>query len=48
MNVYDAASLSAIVELSASSTARRSRPVDVPDFTRNRWRTNPPWPIVHA
>jgi hypothetical protein len=48
MNVYDAASLSALVELTAQSNARRSRPVDVPDFTRGRWRTNPPWPIVHA
>jgi hypothetical protein len=48
MNVYDAAALSAVVELSAQSTARRSRPVEVPDFTRGRWRTNPPWPIVHA
>jgi predicted dehydrogenase len=48
MNVYDAAALSAIVELSAQSTARRSRPVDVPDFTRGRWRTTPPLGIVHA
>jgi hypothetical protein len=48
MNVYDAASLSALVELTAQSNARRSRAVEVPDFTRGRWRTNPPWPIVHA
>jgi hypothetical protein len=48
MNVYDAASLSALVELTAQSNARKSRAVDVPDFTRGRWRTNPPWPIVHA
>ncbi len=48
MNVYDAAALSAVVELSAQSTARRSRPVDVPDFTRGRWRTTPPLGIVHA
>ena len=48
MNVYDATALSAVVELSAQSTARRSRPVDVPDFTRGRWRTTPPLGIVHA
>jgi hypothetical protein len=41
MNVYDAASLSAIVGLSVESTAKRSRSVDFPDFTRGRWRTNP-------
>jgi predicted dehydrogenase len=48
MNVYDAAALSAVIDISARSTARRSRPVDVPDFTRGRWRTTPPLGIVHA
>jgi glycosyl hydrolase family 109/GFO/IDH/MocA oxidoreductase family protein/TAT (twin-arginine translocation) pathway-exported protein len=47
MNVYDAASLSAVVELSVKSNARRSASVDVPDFTRGRWKTNPPLDIVH-
>jgi hypothetical protein len=46
MNVYDAAALSSIVELSQRSVADRSRPVDVPDFTRGRWRENPPLGIV--
>jgi hypothetical protein len=41
MNVYDAAALSAVVDLSMQSTARRSRAVDFPDFTRGKWRTNP-------
>lgn len=41
MNVYDAAALSAVVGLSVDSTAKRSRTVDFPDFTRGRWRTNP-------
>jgi predicted dehydrogenase len=41
MNVYDAAALSAVVELSVKSTGNRSRPVEFPDFTRGRWRTNP-------
>jgi hypothetical protein len=26
---------------------RRSAPVDVPDFTRGRWKTNPPLDILH-
>jgi Glycosyl hydrolase 109, C-terminal domain/Oxidoreductase family, NAD-binding Rossmann fold len=47
MNVYDAAALSAIVELSARSNGKRSAPVDVPDFTKGRWKTNPPLDIVH-
>jgi hypothetical protein len=48
MNVYDAAALSSIVELSARSNDRKSRAVDVPDFTRGRWRSLPALPIVHA
>jgi hypothetical protein len=47
MNVYDAAALSSLVELTATSNARRSAPVDIPDFTRGRWKTNPPLDIVH-
>jgi predicted dehydrogenase len=47
MNVYDAAALSAIVDLSCRSVAKRGQPVDVPDFTRGRWRTTPPLGIVH-
>ncbi len=41
MNVYDAAALSAVVELSVKSTAKKSRAVDFPDFTRGRWRSFP-------
>lgn len=48
MNVYDAAALSAVVELTARSNARRSASVDFPDFTRGRWQTAEPWGIVHA
>ena len=47
MDVYDAAALSAIVELSCQSVARRGRPVECPDFTRGKWRNRPPLPIVH-
>jgi predicted dehydrogenase len=46
MNVYDAAALSAVVELSTRSNAHRSAPVDVPDFTRNKWKTTAPLDIV--
>ncbi|MGE5815908.1 MAG: Gfo/Idh/MocA family protein, partial [Acidobacteriota bacterium] len=48
MNVYDAAALSAVVHLSGESLARRSAPVDLPDFTRGRWKTYPQLPIVRA
>ena len=41
MNVYDAAALSAVVELSVKSTGKKSRAVDFPDFTRGRWRSFP-------
>jgi Glycosyl hydrolase 109, C-terminal domain/Oxidoreductase family, NAD-binding Rossmann fold len=46
MTVYDAAALSAVVELSTRSNAQRSAPLDVPDFTRGTWKTNPPLDIV--
>ena len=48
MNVYDAAALSSLVGLTVQSVARRSRPVDVPDFTRGRWRVHPPLDLVRA
>ena len=48
MTVYDAAALSAVVELSVQSNARKSRAVDFPDFTRGRWRTNPKLDIVRV
>jgi predicted dehydrogenase len=47
MNVYDAAALSAVVEASVRSVKRRSEPVDIPDFTRGRWKSFPPLDIVH-
>jgi hypothetical protein len=47
-NVYDAAAWSAIAELTERSVAEGSRPVEVPDFTRGRWKTTAPLPIVGA
>jgi len=46
MDVYDAAALSAPVELSEISVARGSEPVEFPDFTRGAYRTRPPLGIV--
>ena len=46
MDVYDAAALSAVVEASVRSVRRRSDAVEIPDFTRGRWRTRPPLEIV--
>lgn len=48
MDVYDAAALSAVTELSERSIAGRSRTVDFPDFTRGRWRFREPLGIVKA
>ncbi len=47
MNVYDAAALSAVIELTLQSNASGSRPVEFPDFTRGRWRTWR-WPDASA
>ena len=47
MNVYDAAALSAVVQLSCQSVAKTGQPVSFPDFTRGRWQTTPPLDIVH-
>jgi predicted dehydrogenase len=39
VDVYDAATWSAITPLSEQSVASRSAPVDFPDFTRGKWKT---------
>jgi hypothetical protein len=48
MNVYDAAALSAVVHLSQRSNAKRSAPMDFPDFTRGKWQTTAPLGIVRG
>ena len=48
MNVYDAASWSVVSELSEKSVANKGRPVDFPDFTRGKWKTNRPLGIIRA
>lgn len=42
MDVYDAASWSCITPLSEWSIANKSKPIDIPDFTRGKWKTNTP------
>ena len=42
LDVYDAAAWSAIVPLTEASVAQRSEPLDVPDFTRGKWKIRPP------
>ena len=46
MDVYDAAAWSAISDLSERSVAKRSKTIDVPDFTRGRWKKNRPLGII--
>lgn len=41
-DVYDAALWSVVIPLSEKSVAKKSRSVDVPDFTRGSWKTNKP------
>ena len=41
-DVYDGALWSAVGPLSERSVAKKSRTVDVPDFTRGAWATNQP------
>ncbi len=48
MNVYDAAALSAVCELSERSVASGSAPTAFPDFTRGRWRSWPALGLVSA
>jgi hypothetical protein len=48
MNVYDAAALSAVCELSERSVANGSQPMEFPDFTGGRWKTWPRLGIVTA
>jgi len=41
-DVYDGALWSSIGPLSEASVAKKSAPVEVPDFTRGNWKTNKP------
>jgi len=41
-DVYDAASWSCLMPLSERSVAKKSRTIDIPDFTRGAWQNNKP------
>ena len=41
-DVYDAAAWSCVMPLSERSVTKKSRTVDIPDFTRGAWQTNKP------
>ncbi len=47
-DVYEGATISAVVALSEKSIAKRSEPVECPDFTRGLWKTRKPLGIVTA
>jgi hypothetical protein len=47
-DVYDAAAWSVIVGASVKSVAGKGKPVELPDFTRGQWKTNPPLGIIEA
>ena len=47
-DVYDAATWSVVTALSERSVAGCSRPVDFPDFTKGKWKTNQPLQIMGA
>jgi predicted dehydrogenase len=48
IDVYDAATWSAISPLTEKSVANRSKTIDFPDFTRGKWKTNAPVGIIEA
>lgn len=48
MDVYDAASWSVLCACTEQSVAARSKPIDIPDFTRGAWKARQPWGIVEA
>ena len=48
MNVYDAAAMSSLCALTEQSNAKRSKALDIPDFTRGKWKTTPSWPVVEV
>lgn len=48
IDVYDTATWSSIYPLSVQSVAAHSQPVEVPDFTRGKWKTRKPVEIHGA
>lgn len=48
IDVYDSVVMSSVIGLSEQSIANGSKPVECPDFTRGKWRTNTPRFAVEA
>lgn len=48
IDVYDTAAWSVVSPLSEMSVAKRSAPIDFPDFTRGGWKTTAPLGIITA
>jgi hypothetical protein len=48
MDVYDAAAVSAVTELSARSIAGNGEPQKFPDFTRGLWKTARPLHVMEV
>ena len=46
-SVYDLATTGCLCELTETSATNRSRPMDVPDFTRGAWKTAPKMDVVN-
>jgi predicted dehydrogenase len=46
MDVYDAAALSSVIEISEKSVAAEAKSIEIPDFTRGLWEVNERLPIV--
>jgi hypothetical protein len=42
-NVYDSVTAAVISPLTELSVANKCKPVDFPDFTKGKWKTNPRW-----
>ena len=47
-DVYDAAALSAVSELSEKSIAGKNKTMDFPDFTRGKWKDRAPIGIIES
>jgi len=43
LDIYDSVTMSSVVALSEQSIAQNNAPVQCPDFTRGKWKTNQPW-----
>lgn len=45
IDIYDSVTWSVLMDLTQKSVEKKSRPVDIPDFTKGKWETRRPKPI---